>query len=199
LGTLTEYRHPDSRTWHPLTGGTAVWVFMGVEVLTFGMFLLGHSWGWRSHADDYAQSQQLLHVASAARGTAFLLIGSLFAYLGVLAHQEERFGVGARWLAAAAVTGVLFSVNKIVEYGSPELAGISLSTNGFWFSYLFLTGLHLLHVLGGVGLFAWLAVASRGGPLTDDAPVSVEAGAVYWHLVDLIWVLLFPILYLMHP
>jgi len=192
---------PDNRAdrVRPLLGGTAVWVFMTVEIITFGLFLLAHAWGWRADPKVFADSQSQLHVESAARGTALLLVGSLFAYLAALAHAERRYPVTRRWLVVAAVCGALFCTNKIVEYGSPELADITLSTNGFWFTYLFLTGLHLLHVIGGVGLFAWLAVAAGRGPLSNDAPISVDAGAVYWHLVDLIWVLLFPILYLMHP
>ncbi len=185
--------------WRPLTGGTAVWVFMSVEVATFGLFLLGHAWGWRGQPAVFAASQDLLHVGSAVRGTALLLWGSWLAYQGALAHGAGRHAVAGRWLAAASVAGLLFSVNKVAEYGSAELAGVTLSTNGFWFSYLFLTGLHLLHVLGGVALFAWLAWSCSRGPVAEDAPMSVDTAAVYWHLVDLIWVLLFPILYLMRP
>ncbi len=183
--------------WPALTGGTAVWVFMTVEVATFGMFLVAHAWGWRTEPDVYASSQALLHPTSAVRGTAILLVGSWLAYQGALAdHARARTWP---WMAAAAFSGLLFAVNKGLEYASPELAGVTLSTNRFWFSYLFLTGLHLLHVLGGVGLFGWLAVAVRRGPLPETAPVNVQAAAVYWHLVDLIWVLLLPVLYLMHP
>ncbi len=189
---------PPSSRWSPLVGGTAVWVFMGVEVGTFGLFLLAHSWMYAREPEVFAQSQALLHPGSAARGTAILLIGSWFAYQGALLFHAGKAQRASRWMAAASVSGVLFSANKIVEYASPELADITLSTNGFWFSYLFLTGLHLLHVIGGVGLFAWLSWAVAQDRLGDDPPISVDAGAAYWHLVDLVWVLLFPILYLMH-
>lgn len=150
--------------WHPLTGGTAVWVFMTVEVVTFGLFLMGHAWGWRSHREVFAASQDLLHVGSAVRGTGLLLVGSWLAYQAVLANAQGRHRVASRWLAVGAVAGLLFAVNKIIEDGTPELAGLTLSTNAFWFSYLFLTGLHLLHVLGGVG---W--ASSRGWPIPARA------------------------------
>ena len=184
--------------WQPLTGGTAIWIFMGVEVFTFGMFLLGHSWGWRSEPMVYAESQALLHPASGVRGTLLLLLGSGLAYLGVLSNHGGRLRASSWWMAAAAAVGLGFCLNKVVEYGDPALASISLSTNSFWFVYLFLTGIHLLHVAGGVVVLAWLSwrARHRDGPASD---LSVEAGAAYWHLVDLIWVLLFPIIYLMHP
>jgi nitric oxide reductase NorE protein len=197
-GDSTVVARESARIWRPLLGGPAVWLFMTVEVVTFGMFLLVYAWGWRSDAEAFAQSQSLLHVESAVRGTAMLLLGSLAAYLGALAHEAGRSRAAQAWLGGAATLAVLFSVNKIVEYSSPELAGVSLSTNRFWFSYLFLTGMHLLHVMGGVIIFAWLAWVAGRGPQREGA-FSVETGAVYWHLVDLIWILLFPILYLMHP
>lgn len=185
--------------WPSLTGGAAVWVFMTVELITFGMFLVGHAWGWRVEPEAMEAGRALLHPVSATRGTVILLVGSWLAYRGVLAHESGEPRSAARWLGVAAVSGSLFSFNKIVEYGSPELADVTLSTNRFWFSYLFLTGLHLLHVLGGVALFAWLAATVGRGALPEDAPITPEAAAVYWHLVDLIWLLLFPIVYLMHP
>ncbi len=185
------------RTWKPLTGGTAVWIFMSVEVLTFGLFMLGHAWGWRTHPQVFAESQALLHVDSGVRGTAILLTGSWFAYQGVLASAQDRSRASARWLAAGAAAGVLFTANKLVEYASPALADVTLSTNAFWFSYLFLTGLHLIHVIGGVAFLSWLALrAARQRPAD---PLLVESGAAYWHLVDVVWVLLFPVLYVMHP
>lgn len=188
-----------ARTWQPLTGGTAVWVFMSVEVLTFGLFMLGHAWGWRSEPQLFAESQALLHVDSGLRGTVILLVGSWLAYQGVLANAQDRPATSAAWLASASVAGLAFTVNKVAEYLSPELAQVSLSTNGFWFSYLFLTGLHLLHVIGGVGFLGWLALRVRAGGHGSADPLTVEAGAAYWHLVDVVWVLLFPVLYVMHP
>ncbi len=183
--------------WHPLTGGAAVWIFMAVEVVTFGLFLLGHAWGWRSEPEVFAQAQALLHPGSAVRGTALLVGGSWLAYQAVLRREGEPAMDVSRALAGAAGLGVLFTLNKIAEYAS--LGGVNLSTNAFWFSYLFLTFLHLLHVIAGIGFFAWLAWKCRGGAPAPDDPISVEAAAAYWHLVDLIWVLLFPLLYLLHP
>lgn len=183
---------------HPraLTGGSAVWIFMSVEVLTFGLFLLGHAWRWREQPQVFAASQALLHPESGARGTVILLLGSWCAYQAVLAHGGGRSPRCAWWLVAAAASGVAFSANKIVEYQSPELAAATLSTDAFMFSYLFLTQLHLLHVIGGVLLLSWLALRARAGAASLRY---VQAGATCWHLIDVIWLLLFPTLYLMHP
>jgi nitric oxide reductase NorE protein len=180
-----------------LAGGTVVWVFMGIEVLTFGLFLVGHAWGWRTEAASFAAAQARLHPDSGLRGTAMLLVGSWLAYEGVLANAAARRA--GPWLYAAAAAGAAFCVNKGLEYASPSLAGISLSAGAFWFSYLFLTVLHLLHVAAGVIVLAVLAFRADRGAYGPAAALPVEAGAAYWHLVDLIWLLLFPILYRMHP
>lgn len=186
----------ESRRWAPLSGGVAVWVFMTVEVVTFGMFLVAFAWGWRGAPDAFAEAQAALHPHSALRGTVLLLVGSGLAYQAVCAAADGRHRATAGWLLAAAASGLAFSVNKVLEYADPALAGVTLSTNGFWFSYLFLTALHLLHVLGGVVGLPWVAWrASRG----EASLLSVEGAAAYWHLVDVVWLLLFPTLYLMHP
>lgn len=185
--------------WRPLTGGTAVWLFMCVEVVSFGLLLLGHAHGWRGEGDVYREAQALLHVDSGVRGTAVLLVGSGLAYQAVLSNAAGRPRATAGWLVASAVAGLAFSANKILEYASPELAGVTLSTNGFWFSYLFITALHLLHVLGGIGILFYLAVQAARGVYGPDNTLNIEAGAAYWHLVDVTWILVFPILYLMHP
>lgn len=188
-----------TRRWHPLTGGTAIWVFMGVELVTFGLFLLTFAWGWRGDAEAYRQGQALLHLDSGLRGTALLLLGSGLAYQAVLANAEDRPSATAGWLVGAAGTGLAFAVNKVLEYQDPALAEVTLSTSMFWFFYLFLTGLHLLHVLAGVVALPVLAWQVRRGAYGSADPLAIEAGAAYWHLVDLVWVLLFPILYAMHP
>lgn len=200
--TPTEVSLPSSAP--PLTGGTAVWVFMAVEVVTFSLFLLVFAAGWRAQPDVYAAAQALLHPDSGLRGTVLLMLGSGTAYGAVVANRGDQVGgAAARWttfaLALTALLGVAFSVNKVLEYRSPSLAGVSLSTSPFWFTYLFLTGLHLLHVVGGVLAFGWLAVRANAGAYGAERPETVEAAAAYWHLVDVVWLLVFPVVYLMHP
>ncbi len=198
--TASRAAAPDTQgRWQPLSGGTAVWVFMAVEIVTFGLFLLGHAWGWRVDPAAMAAGQDQVHVGSGVIGTVFLLLGSGAVYQAVLAYGDQRARPASSWLALAAAAGVAFCVNKLHEYSSPALADVTLSTSRFWFGYLFLTGLHLLHVVGGVGVLAWLAVRLRRRPWHGDDLPGVEAAAAYWHLVDIVWILVFPIIYVMHP
>ncbi len=196
--SLSHASEPASR-WQPLSGGTAVWIFMAVEGVTFGMFLLAHAWGWHSSPESHAAGQALLDARSAAIGTVLLLLGSGLAFHSVIAETDQRSTATVWSLLGAAMCGAAFSIHKVAEYMAPELAAVHLSTSSFWFSYLFLTGLHLLHVVAGVGLFCWAAwVVARRPPRSQPAPF-VATVATYWHLVDAIWLLLFPIVYLMHP
>lgn len=185
-------------SWAPLVGGPAIWVVMAVEVVTFGLFLTYHASSWAGQVDVYRASQLQLHPTSAVLGTVLLLTGSWTAYLAAVACEEGKSRAGGGWLLATAGFGALFSANKLLEYS--HLDGVGLSTNGFWFTYLFLTGLHLLHVLAGVVAYGWLGGLAFAGRGTEGEDLlNVQAAAVYWHLVDVVWLLLFPILYLMHP
>lgn len=188
-----------SPAWRPLPGGTVVWVFMLVEVVTFGLFLLGHAAAWRDTPADFAAAQALLHPGSAVRGTVILLLGSGAAYQAPLAMEAGRPRAAAGWLLATAISGVVFGVNKVAEYASPSLAGVGLSSGPFWFGYLFITAMHLLHVLAGVALLVGVAAPLWRARVETESPLHVEALAAYWHLVDVVWLLVFPILYLVRP
>lgn len=189
-----------SGRWRPLTGGTALWILMTVEVATFGMFFLWFAASWHGNIDAYVASQAQLDVRSGFVGTALLLVGSWLAYDGVLTHGAGRPRATARAFLAAAGAGCLFTVNKLVEYSAHAGHDVTLSTNGFWFAYLFLTGLHLLHVVAGVvALVVFGLRGLRGSGLGPEDTLGVEATAGYWHLVDVIWLFLFPLLYLVQP
>jgi len=190
---------PAEPRWQHLTGGTAIWIFMTLEVATFGMFFLWFAWSWGGRADVYAESQALLDVGSGLLGTALLLVGSWAAYQGVLANAADRSRATAGWFGAGAAAGVLFSLNKLLEYAAHADHGITLSTNGFWFAYLFLTKLHLLHVIGGVGALLVIGTRAARGRYGARNALTVEAVAAYWHLVDVIWIFLFPLLYVVSP
>ena len=178
-------------------GGLVIWIFVAVELLTFGAFLAAFADGFRQEPLLFGTSQQLLHPLRGAINTAVLLTGSWLVARATVSDPRTS----PRWLFAAGMSGVVFSAIKISEYVDVFSAGISMSTNAFWFYYLFLTFMHLLHVVFGVGAMFWLTLrasrAHREGSFSSFVP-SLEAGAVYWHLVDLIWIVLFPTIYLMH-
>lgn len=178
-----------------LSGGTVVWLFVALELLTFGLFFLGYAAARSGDAALFDESQRRLHVPWGAINTLVLLTGSWLAARAVLANRRGHARLAGVCLGAAGATGLLFMAIKLHEYADVFGSGVNLSTNAFWFFYIFLTGLHFLHVLAGVGLLlpiGWWAYRGLYGP---ERGLSIEAVAVFWHLVDLIWIFLFPLLY----
>lgn len=179
-----------------LPGGVVLWLFVAVELLTFGLFFFTFALGRRVDPASFAAGQAELHPLLGMLNTCVLLTGGWLAAYGVLAHRRGRAGVVSTCFWGAAASGLVFMAIKLFEYVEVLGNGITFSTSNFWFHYLFVTGLHFLHVLAGVGFLvptAWRAGRDAYGP--EDS-LTIEAVAVFWHLVDLIWVFLFPLFYL---
>jgi nitric oxide reductase NorE protein len=179
-----------------LPGGTVIWLFVAIELLTFGLFFVGFAAARRADPAAFSAGQSQLHPLLGAINTCVLLTGGWLAASGVLANRRAEAPTTSACLWAAAASGVAFMAIKLHEYAGILGAGVTLSTSTFWFLYLFVTGLHFLHVLAGVGFLvptAWRAAKGAYGPAEAT---TVEAVAVFWHLVDLIWVFLFPLFYL---
>jgi nitric oxide reductase NorE protein len=188
--------HAPPQPARELPGGTVIWLFVAIELLTFGLFFVGFAAARRADPAPFVAGQAQLHPLLGAINTCVLLCGGWLAARAVLANRCNEGRAAAAYLGGAAASGILFMAIKLHEYAGVFAAGISLSTSSFWFFYLFLTGLHFLHVLAGVGFLlptAWRAAHDAYGPAE---PATVEAVAVFWHLVDLIWIFLFPLLYL---
>lgn len=179
-----------------LAGGTVIWLFVAIELLTFGLFFVAFATSQRADPASFSAGQAQLHPFFAAVNTCVLLTGGWFAARGVLANRCDQSRAASRYLWGAAATGLLFMAIKSYEYVGVFAAGITLSTSAFWFFYLFVTGFHFLHVLAGVGFLVPTAWRTARGAYGSAAPMTVEAVAVFWHLVDMIWVLLFPLFYL---
>ena len=135
----------------------------------------------------FAASQDQLHRAAAVIN-AVVLVSS--GYLAARAVTAVRQGAAARgWLLGAAGLGVVFLGLKAVEYADAISKGIGVETNAFFTFYYLLTGFHAAHVVAGIVILLLVAIRPQ--------PAAVQAGAQFWHMVDLVWVLLFPIIYLL--
>lgn len=179
-----------------LPGGPLVWFVFWMEILTFALFFGGFAWVSRSESAMFQAGQALLHPAQGTFNTVVLLTGSWMAARAVILSRQNKSI--QFWLIGTGFSGLIFITIKLWEYQQVYAHGISLSTNMFWFFYLFLTLLHNAHVALGVGLMFYLAWKFKTDPLAEEQRSTLEANAVYWHLVDIIWVLLFPLLYFTH-
>ncbi len=177
------------------SGKLAIWCFLASETMTFGG-LLGVFVLFRYGAGGWHDAATHLHVWLAALNTLVLLTSS---YTMVRAHAAEATDDPAAtrrglWLTAAL--GLLFLGIKAIEYSSELRAGFTPRSSLFWAFYYGLTGLHAAHVLGGVVALALLAWSLRRAPAWSVLRQRVEYIGLYWHFVDIVWIFLFPLVYL---
>jgi len=180
-----------------LPGDFAIWLFIYAELLVFGVFFISYAVVRSHNVALFNESQLLLDARLGLLNTLVLISSSYFVVRAVHAIQHNNQSKCVVWLNWAIASGLIFVVVKIVEFYSKAAEGINLSTNVFYMYYLSMTFFHFMHViLGLVILFAVMLKARRGGYSTEDH-IGVETGASYWHMVDLVWIVLFPLVYLM--
>ncbi|GAC1635142.1 MAG: cytochrome c oxidase subunit 3 family protein [Nevskia sp.] len=179
-----------------LPGVEGVWVFIAADMVIFGLLFVSFMQERVRQAALFEHSRQALNPDFGGINTLILLTSSWFVVMAVDAAQQDRLAALPRWLAAALVCGLAFGVSKAIEYGGKLQAGISPLSNDFYMYYYVLTGIHLLHVIAGcVVLFVFWRKARRR-EFGSGRLLVLECGASYWHMVDLLWILLFPLLYL---
>jgi nitric oxide reductase NorE protein len=145
----------------------------------------------------FEQSRRSLDVNAGGINTLILLTSSWFVCLAVDAAKHDRLPQVPHHLAAALLCGLAFVVSKALEYTKKLGVGISMLTNDFYMFYYTLTGMHFLHVVAGCVLLGVLRSKARAHAFTASNHVALEAGASYWHMVDVLWIVLFPLLYLL--
>ncbi len=183
-----------------------MWVFLVTEVVFFaGLFLLYAAYRTRYPA-DFAAAARHLHPAEGAANTLVLLTSSATMALGVSALQRGRVRPCVRFLAATLALGAVFLAVKSGEWsalidagfypGSPDLAGLGHGQVLFCSLYFLMTGLHALHVLAGLALIGTAVALALEGRLGPQRTTLAENAGLFWHLVDGVWIYLWPLLYL---
>lgn len=185
----TETRH--------LPGEQGVWIVILGELTIFAAFFGAYVWARGQDPGLFASSQEHLAQWRAVLNTLLLLTSSLCVAAAVKAVRRGSTDRARPLLLAALLGGAGFLVVKAVEYA--ELFGDDLSpaTNDFFMYYFILTWLHLLHLLVGMAVLVYLRSLAGRAELTPKQVGYVEGGGCYWHMVDVIWIVLFPLLYLM--
>ncbi|MEM7543174.1 MAG: cytochrome c oxidase subunit 3 [Pseudomonadota bacterium] len=180
-----------------LPGETGVWMFIIGDVVIFSLFFGVFIYYRAADVALYAASQLTLNQVLGAFNTVLLLSSSWFVALAVHAARHARARLSARLLVAAAGCGIGFVIVKYFEWSEKIGAGYTLVTNDFFMYYFLLTGIHLLHVLIGIGVLSFLWSVIVKGDTSENTIVVLESGASFWHLVDILWIALFALLYLM--
>ena len=185
-----------------------MWVFILGDMLMFAL-LFGVFVYYRAQDPAlYIQSQTTLNQGFGAINTLLLLTSSWFVVGAVQDVRRQRADRGCVRIILALLCGAGFITVKFFEYREKISAGITLTSNDFYMYYYMLTGIHLLHVVIGMGVLVFLWRTLRQSalhlstlPQNARSPESVvahlESGASFWHLVDMLWIFLFALLYLM--
>jgi nitric oxide reductase NorE protein len=180
-----------------IPGEAGVWVLILGDMCAFTAFFAVFLVHRAQNIELFSVSQLLLERRFGLLNTTLLLTSSLFVARAVLAARTGAGGRPARLLMLALVCGVGFVVSKVFEWGAKITAGITLNTNEFFSFYYMFTGIHLLHVLVGIGVLTYLLARSRRADPGASYVAVMEGGGAFWHMVDLIWVVLFALFYLL--
>ena len=179
----------------PLPGDLALWFFIMVELLTFGIFFIVFIFTRSSNIELFNQSQLELHQTAGAINTILLITSSYVVAIGVRAIKLDNVSLTGNMLILALVLGFSFLCVKIWEYSNVFGAGIHMSTNTFYTFYISLTFFHFMHVIMGMVILATIYFHLKKGKYSAQEHDGIESGASYWHMVDLVWIILFPLVY----
>jgi cytochrome c oxidase subunit III len=185
-----------------------MWLFLFTELLLFGALFLVYSIYRFKNAAAFSAAGHELDVVIGTINTIVLLTSSLSVAMSITAMQRNNKKLALGLLIFTIVCAVVFLVNKYFEWshkfelghypGSPTFKSLPAGEGLFYLLYFFMTGLHALHVIVGATILIFVIVYIRKGKVRPDKFALLENGGLYWHLVDLIWIFLFPLFYLIN-
>ena len=190
------YMQETIKTKYP-PGDLALWIFICAELLVFAVFFAAYACTRASNIELFNQYQDTLNTDLALLNTIALLTSSYFVVNAIIAIKENQQQKSTRFLLFAIIGGCAFLIMKMTEYSHHMSEGINLTTNLFYMFYLSLTFFHFMHVILGVMILVILWVNTRKGSYASENYDGLVSGGAYWHMVDLLWLILFPLIYIM--
>jgi len=192
----------------PAASKLGMWLFIFTEILLFGGLFIVYSVYRYEHPVEFHLAHQELDVTIGFINTIILLVSSMTVAMSITALQLGNKKLTLILLAVTLLLATAFLINKYFEWGAKIHHGIypgseflmSLSKGDMLFFglYFFMTGLHALHIIVGMVLLSVVFAKVKNGSVNQGRVSLLENGGLYWHLVDLIWIFLFPLFYLIH-
>ncbi len=178
-----------------LPGDLAIWFFIFAELTVFAIFFISYSWMHTHNSELFTAGQSTLHPTAGLINTMALITSSYVVALAMIAARQGDRKRCQQGLMGAILVASIYVVSKLWEYEILLGQGYDLSTNSFYMFYFFMTGFHFMHVLLGMVVLAIFVVCLREPSYLEKNFSSLESGACYWHMVDLLWIILFPLIY----
>jgi nitric oxide reductase NorE protein len=180
-----------------IPGESGIWVMIFGDMLVFSFMFVAFMYYRRADILLFEQSRAHLNQLFGLVNTFFMLTSSWFVAMAIDAARANRVRMTVAFFRLALACGIGFSVVKITEYAQKINAGIVINTNDFYMYYYVFTGIHFMHVLIGMSVLAFMAHYAAKGEFTPLKLSHFESGASFWHVVDLLWIALFALLYLL--
>jgi len=187
----------NKRFYYP-PGGILIWMVVFLELITFSMALLVFLSQRQTDLQFYNESQKLLNSTLGMINTITLLTSGLFMVSSLTELKSDNQKKAVRYLWLTIGFGVLFMALKGYEYYEKFQLETSVISNEFFMFYWFITGFHFLHVLVAVVLLSFMLAKTKSGYYSSENFEDVESVGIFWHMCDLIWIVVFPIIYLLH-
>lgn len=188
----------DLNTAPRLPGDIAMWLVIMMELTVFALFFICFAVMKRLEPQMFAQGQGVIHITIGLACTLCLLMSS---YLVALALQGAKSGhnpLVCRYLKGALCFAFIYLAAKSWEYAQLINAGYDLSSNDFFTLYFLITGFHFMHVILGCGILFYMHQQAHKHFYGPEEHQGFEAGAAYWHMVDLVWIMVFFLIYIAH-
>ncbi len=201
---MTELAHTEHRDY--IGAKLGMWLFLFTEILLFGGMFLVYSVYRQVNTAEFHEAGMEMNVVIGAINTIILLTSSLTMALSISAIKKGAKKSSVLFQAATLLLGTAFLVNKYFEWSghirhgfypdSPQLLAMGHGKILFFGLYYVMTGIHALHVIIGMSVITFILVMTLRGTVTSDDYIKLENAGLFWHLVDVIWIYLFPLFYL---
>ena len=178
-------------------GNEAVWVGIYAELTEFGLMFLIYFIAKVHYLELFSDGPQQLNTLAGTLNTLALLSSSYCVAKAVACVRSNHVKLAERWLWATVALAVFYLLVKTWEYHWNQQNGIAADTNLFFTVYYYIAFNHFLHVAWGCGAILWAIFWLRSGGYTADDHPGLEAIACYWHMIDLVWIIIFPLLYVL--
>lgn len=173
-----------------------MWLFLGSECLFFGGFIAAYLL-YRDRSLNGPYPKDLYNIPFTSVSSFILLMSSVSMVLALSAIQRGDLRVMRIWLTTTAVLGMLFLSGQAYEFTQFYREGLRLNANMFGTTFFVLTGFHGAHVAVGVLILGSIVALSMKGKITEENALNVELAGLYWHFVDVVWIVIFTLVYLL--